>query len=87
MKLWSAFLTEFGSLDKVNNIDTNFWRKYMVYNRDRLNNVLRPDKQYYDACVSRPYIALKDVPPCKDFHLVKIKMIYAVKKTLFIFCG
>lgn len=73
----------FGSLDKVNNIDTNFWRKYMVYNRDRLNNVLRPDKQYYDACVSRPYIALKDKFPCKDYF-EKIKMIYAGKDIIFV---
>lgn len=73
----------FASLEEYDNIDTIFWRKYMVYNRDKINKILRFDKQYYDACVSRPYIAFKDKSHCKTYF-EKFKKIYADKDIIFV---
>ena len=78
-----AIPDRFSALDNFGEAEKYFWRKYMVYNRDKINKILRFDKQYYDACVSRPYIALKDKFPCKDYF-EKIKMIYAGKDIIFV---
>lgn len=55
----------------------------MVNRRQELYGILNFDKQYYDACVSRPYIALKDKSGCLKYF-EDFKKIYADKDVIFV---
>ena len=78
-----AIPDRFSALDNFGEAEKYFWRKYMVYNRDKINKILRFDKQYYDACVSRPYMSFRDKSHCKTYF-EKFKKIYADKDIIFV---
>lgn len=50
----------FGSLQVYNDGAANFWRKFVVANRERLYKILNLDKQYFDTETTRPYMDLAD---------------------------
>ena len=73
----------FNSLEKYTEYDKFFWRKYIVYNRDRINRLLDFNKKYYDTEVSRPYMGIKDKSGCKKYF-EDFKKVYADKDIIFV---
>lgn len=78
-----AIPDRFGSLDEFVGFESSFWRKYMVYNREKVYHTLNMNKKYYDTSVSRSYIALKDKSGCKKYF-EDFKKIYADKDIIFV---
>lgn len=50
----------FKSLKIYNEGASNFWRRLVITNREKIYNILDLKKQYYDSFVSRPYMDLAD---------------------------
>ena len=60
-----------------------WWRKYAVYNRDMIYSYLDFSKTYYDALISRPYIASQD----KEYARIvfqKFQKIWENKEVVFV---
>lgn len=73
----------FASLEEYNNEAKNFWRKFVVTNRKRIYSILDTDKQYFDACITRPYIDLSDRCEAGDYFK-KFKQIWNNKDIIFV---
>ena len=55
----------FGSLDMDNNASKSFWRKFLVYNREKIYDCLDFSKTYYDSMITRVYIRDPENSGCK----------------------
>ncbi len=56
----------FGSLKHYSTGSANFWRKLVVNIRSSVYSLIDFNKQYFDACVSRPYMNAKDKSNLND---------------------
>lgn len=73
----------FGSLEDIRLKKTkNFWRKYVVYNREKLYSYLNLSKKYYDAMVSRPYFNVAGGDRKQKFD--EYKEVWADKDIVFV---
>lgn len=57
-----------GSLDVYTDVNKIYWRKYLHEAREKIYKYIDFDKQYYDACVTRPYINYLDKSRTKEFY-------------------
>lgn len=73
----------FTSLSAYNKNATNFWRKLIVTNREKIYNILNMDKQYFNSFVSRPYIDLENKSKCKNFF-ENFKKVWENKDVVFV---
>ena len=73
----------FGSLEHYSTGSANFWRKLVVNTRSRTYNFIDLNKQYFDACVSRPYMNAKDKSGVKTFF-EKFKKVWENKNIVLV---
>lgn len=57
----------FGSLRQYTEEAADFWRKSLYYNRADIEKIINPDKLYYDALVTRPYMEVSDKSFCNKY--------------------
>lgn len=57
----------YGKLTQYAENEARFWRKYVVFHREKMYNVLDMNKVYYDTQVTRAYIGLKDKSNCEEY--------------------
>lgn len=65
---------KFGSLENETEGNGDFWREYIVYNREKIYDLLDMEKQYIDTDVTRPYIGNKNKSECKGLFDMFIKL-------------
>ncbi len=73
----------FGSLAHNVPDAVNFWRNYLVCNRERIYKLLDFNKQYYDTEMTRPYINASDKSYCGEYFK-KFKKVWQDKNVVFV---
>ncbi len=73
----------FSSLDEYNKNAKDFWRKFVVNNREKIYPLIDFQKQYYDTEVSRPYMDLEDKSRVK-VYFEAFKNVWKNKNIIFI---
>jgi glycosyltransferase family protein len=73
----------FANLDMCTEDEASYWRKYFVYNREKIYSILDMQKIYYDTEVSRPYMGLKDKSNCRAYF-ERMKQLWANKDVVFV---
>ncbi len=73
----------FGSLDVYTPENKHYWRTYLPQSRSRIYKYIDFEKQYYDACVTRPYINYQDKEPTAAYYQ-KFKTLWENKDIIII---
>lgn len=73
----------FASLEQFVDSGATFWRKYVVYNRKTIYELLNFEHQYFDSIVSRPYLEIKDKSKCEQYFN-NFKKVWDNKDVIFV---
>jgi len=64
-------------------IGADFWREYLVKNRDVIYNFLNLGKTYYNAFITRPYMDCQDASKVGDYF-AKLKQLWVNRDIVFV---
>lgn len=72
-----------GTLEAYTAENKHYWRTYLPHNRNLIYKYIDFNKQYYDACVTRPYINYQDKTPTAEYYR-KFKTLWKNKNVIII---
>lgn len=72
-----------GELDVYTDENKHYWRSYLPRSRELIYKYIDFTKQYYDACVTRPYINYRDKSQTAEYY-DKFKMLWKNKNIVII---
>lgn len=73
----------FGEISWATDKAEKYWTKYLELKRNRIYKILKENKVYYDALVTRLYIDLKDKSKVKN-RFEKIKLLWKNKEVILV---